>query len=528
MISSQCVCFQCASLLPHSIHREKICSVLPALDYYGANKKYINHQLTQAITGGLATGVSGMIQIFTTILDRTLETKEWCSAQNSADSEVLARRKVFEWMLQNLLRNCSCRETFSEVGAWVEYPRALEWAANEYTDAGLDSWIIQYPLAGFNQLLRWYKILSTSVTPQQLSMIKKAKLIHLLVASIMSAMLKAQRTGLSWKNGFLTLIYQVENGPGVPRDIGPKSVLSPDGFWSRLGHVLGGWTDVVSFLETFDETSRVEVVLRLQLLIFWALFTQKGHTTPKSFFATIRSREEFGLAVLDPTRSVPEDAIRQILHSIFCPKLSTECFKAHPKNDVPPFVSPFGASVLRCGTPGCSVIFYHGETDKHGEVDTLTIRTRRANHLNEVHAVSDTNHSETGLPEATAAPTPPTSYSLTLHLSTAKVWSRLTMNERQEIGEAMRQGQDSAIARFVTKVRSEICTDSHRGNIYSPTIDDEVREVLPSFLEALRVASIREGCHDASGMSYVHDWTNNTVLWKAKYELSLLISLTQQ
>ena len=522
MISSQCVCFQCASLLPRSIHRETICAVLPAVRYQGENKRYINHQLTQAVTAGLATGVSGIVQMFATILDRTLETKEWCSAHNSQDHENLGRRELFEWVLQNLLQNLSCRETFNELGPWVEYPRALDWAANEYTDAGLDSWIIQYPLAGFNQLLRWYEILPTSITTQQLAVIKKAKLVHLVISTMMSAMLKAQSTSSSWKHAFLALIYQEENAPGIPRDIGPASMLSADSFWSRLENALGAWSDVQMFLTQFDEADRNDVVGRLQILVFWVLFTQKGHTTPKTFFATIRSREELGLAVLDPTKIVPENAIQQILYSIFCPTPSTARYEAHLKDDVPRFVSPFGASVLRCGKPGCPVSFYSGEVDKDGELDTLPIRTRRAQHLNEVHAVNEKMHSETGLPEATIAPKPPTSYSLTLHLSTAKVWSRLGPEDRQGIAEEMgASGQGTSVANFVTKVRSEICAGSRRGNIYSPTIDEEIREVLPSFLEALRVASKKEGLEDESGLSYSHDWTKNTVAWKAKYELCL-------
>ena len=50
-------------------------ATIRTIDYGGPNKKYINHQLTLAITAGLATGIPGIVQIFMTILDRTLETK---------------------------------------------------------------------------------------------------------------------------------------------------------------------------------------------------------------------------------------------------------------------------------------------------------------------------------------------------------------------------------------------------------------------------------------------------------------------
>ena len=348
----------------------------------------------------------------------------------------------------------------------------MEWAANEYTGAGLDSWIIQYPLAGFNQLLRWYEILPTSITTQQLSIIKKAKLIHLIIAAMMSAMLKSKSADQSWKHPFLALVYRIENAPGVPRDLGSESVLSADVFWSRLEHALSGWSDVKRFLTTFNETSHNEIVGRIQSLIFWVLFIQKAHATPKTFFAAIRSREELGVVVLDPTKTVSQDAIQQVLLSLFCPKPSIKRFEAHRQDGVPAFVSPFGASVLRCGKPGCPVSFYSGETDKDRELDTLPIRIRRAEHLNEVHAVNNESYSETGLPDATVAPTPPTSYSLTLHLSTAKGWSRLGASDRQTAAEGVKTGQGKAVTDFVTMVRLEICANSHRGNIYSSSVDE--------------------------------------------------------
>lgn len=113
--------------------------------------------------------------------------------------------------------------------------------------------------------------------------------------------------------------------------------------------------------------------------------------------------------VLDPTKTVLQDAIQQVLPSLFCPKPSIKRFEANRQDGVSAFVSSFGASVSRCGKPGCPVSFYSGETDKDGELDTLPIRIRRAEHLNEVHAVNNESYSETGLPDATVAPNPPTS-----------------------------------------------------------------------------------------------------------------------
>ena len=147
MVSSQCICFQCALLCPRSIYNEEIVATLPTVAYQGPNKTYINHQLTVAITAGLVTGIPGIVQMFMTILDRTLETKTWCS-RLSTDLEVSVRRQILLWTLGNLLRRLKCRENFSDsTSSMVDYPTALLWAVNDYKEAHLDSWIIQYPVS---------------------------------------------------------------------------------------------------------------------------------------------------------------------------------------------------------------------------------------------------------------------------------------------------------------------------------------------------------------------------------------------
>lgn len=78
-------------------------AIIPTVCYRGPNNKYINHQLTLAITAGLATGASGILQLFMTIIERTLETKNWC-AKDSEDIELSSRRQVLDWFLRNLLQ----------------------------------------------------------------------------------------------------------------------------------------------------------------------------------------------------------------------------------------------------------------------------------------------------------------------------------------------------------------------------------------------------------------------------------------
>lgn len=76
MVSSQVICFQCAAAMEHkSIYKEQLSAVIPSVGYSEENKSYINHQLTMAITNGLATGAAGIVQMFMSILDHTIQTK---------------------------------------------------------------------------------------------------------------------------------------------------------------------------------------------------------------------------------------------------------------------------------------------------------------------------------------------------------------------------------------------------------------------------------------------------------------------
>lgn len=76
MVTSQCMCFQCPLFRKQSIFKESLSAIIPTVDSKRSNKSYINHQPTLAITAGLSTGISVIEQIFMTILDRTLKTKE--------------------------------------------------------------------------------------------------------------------------------------------------------------------------------------------------------------------------------------------------------------------------------------------------------------------------------------------------------------------------------------------------------------------------------------------------------------------
>ncbi|KAI9654704.1 MAG: hypothetical protein M1831_005291 [Alyxoria varia] len=526
IISSQSICYQCALLLEESIYREDILAVIPTVEFTGPNKVYLVHQLYHALTAGLKTGASGVMQLFAAILDQTLETKSWCAKDNVDDQESVARRNLLAWMLHNLLHNCQCRENFNETGDWVQYPQALEWAAGEFREAGLESWIIQYPVAGFVQLMRWYEILDLAVPGDLLRAIRHAKLIHLVIAKMMEKLLKSGYGDGAWTFPFLRILYRDFNAPGVPKDLGQDSLARSDQVWEMLMYAVDGhqWADIRNFLKMCQCDSDAYLIERVQMATFWVLYTQKNHSSPKTFFANLKSREPLAMTVLDTTSTFLKQAVQGALLSIFCQtKRGDEAFILHDAIGITPFMSPYGPSVLRCGQPGCDVKFYH-DGDLQKENLNETIRAYRAKHLSEVFAAKDcTFASQTGLPETTAAPTPPSAHHNTLHISTARTWARLNHHERWQVMDAVEKEDFAKLSykQFVADAQQQICGTSHKGDIYSPMIESQIQAVLPSFVAALKTASRHLGIEDQSGCGFEIRWTDNTILWKMKYELFL-------
>ena len=523
LVSSQCICFQCALLCKKSIYQEELAAIVPTVEYTGVNKRYLDHQLCLAITTGLRTGASGIAQIFMTILDRVLETKPWCRIDedqtngDALDHEKSIRRQAFNWMLKAVLRNCNTRETFTEIGPWVPYPQALTWAFKDYEQAGLDGWIIQYPLNGFCQIIRWYGMLDDPLDESKVETVSKAKLMHLVVSTMMNDLLRQQDNGREWTHPFMRLLYRDFNAPGVPQDMcSSESIVTPPEFWNRLEDAMGNWPDVKRFLSIFSTGAQTAMCRRVQLAVFWAIFTQQTHTAPKTFFRTIAEREPLAAVILgksdDLAADVPEAPVIEVLTSIFR-EHGPETDAIHGDDKSPPFVSPFGASVLRCGLEGCNVQFFTPKTA--GEPATLpdpdTVRQRRAQHFKDVFGGQSS--STTGLPEPTRAPKAPTSSHCNLHRSIAQVWSRLDRPTKQKLYLG---NDERALADFVSKVIFELCTKNGRGNIYQSGLDKATRDLLPSFFEALRRASGRLGLENP--VDYVHDWTQNSLVAKIEYE----------
>ena len=526
IISSQSICFQCAILLDRSIYQENIAATVPTVDFQSSNRTYIRQQLYLALTAGLATGMSGVVQLFAAMLHQTLTTKSWCAElKDGGDSESSSRRAVLDWLLRNLLKGCPCRQNFSETGDWVRYPQALQWAIDEFNEAELDSWIIQYPISGFNTMMSWVTLLDLEANKESLRAIWNAKLLHLVTSAFMEKLLKFGPANKDWKHPFVQLLYKECNTLGIPQDRGSESLVQKDTFWERITIVLGNesWADYKLFLDHFKSDADATLIARLQMVVFWALFHLQHHTKPKTFFTKMRNEFPLAISILNTKLIFSDAAVCENLMSIFAPKpTSSDVFLLHNSDEVPPYASPYGASVLKCGIAACGKAFYGEEDLEKGRITLQGLRDGRREHLHQVFNLAEVASSP-GLPEPTSAPKPPLSNNITLHISVARVWARADRQTRLELMRAVddRRNDEEKLKEFVSDCRAQICGESGRGNIYRRDIDKVISAVLPSFMKALRKASRKNGLEDDRGCSWEMNFADNNLEWKMKYEMEM-------
>ncbi|KAH7398203.1 hypothetical protein BKA66DRAFT_565824 [Pyrenochaeta sp. MPI-SDFR-AT-0127] len=525
LISSQNICFQCASLGPQgmSIYNEPLTAIIPAVQYDGGNKKYINDQLYLALTARLATGAAGVGQLFMAILGEVLRTKPWAGAgledvEVSSDEqhEALQRRKTFQWVLDQVVQNTRTREDFKETGDWVKFPQALAWVAKDFENNGLASFAVTYPVAGFDNLVALGR--STGMfSADMLRKLKAAKTVYSIAAKYLAELQSAQNgrridgSGFveEWKQKYLETIYQDFNGPLIPRDRGAASLVVDDEvFNSRLAACIGG-TQV-----TGNGSSHVR---KVQLILFWLLFKLRGHCTAQTFFARINETEHLARAVLDPTLTVPEREHRATLLSIFAQEEGEmiNASAAMQHRSLVPFANPFGPSVLCCGVDGCNESFCSLTNPEDVTARNINaIRLARTKHLIQVFGIRGRfEASTTGLPERPLEGHPPTSIHVNLHISIAREWAAHTEEKRRAIVADKTDREE-----FIASVRRRLCSEG-RGNLFQDDLDRYTRGILPSFFEVLGKAVRMKGKSDDDLSLYQHDFDENKMDLKVKWEL---------
>ncbi|KAF2799872.1 hypothetical protein K505DRAFT_293946 [Melanomma pulvis-pyrius CBS 109.77] len=522
IVSSQNVCFQCALLGPSglSIYKEKLKAIIPTVHYEGSNKKYINDQLYLALTTGLATGAAGIAQLFMAILDEILKTKTWAGASldesnisASEQHEAVQRRQTFRWMLDELMQNTRTRQTFTEIGDWVKFPEALAWVAKEFETDGLGSFAVTYPVAGFPRLLSFGRQ-TDAFSEEVVRQMKVAKAVYSVAAKYladMQSMFQGPDSGNDWKQKYLEIIYQEFNTSLVPKD-GPQALVTDVGmFAARLSVCLGRAGDDWGSAE-----DKQNIMRKVQVILFWLIYRQKSHCTAQTFFHKINHEEHLATAVLNPSLSVPESELRMTLLSIFAMQdaelINADAAVIH--DNIIPFKTPFGPSVLGCGIEACNESFVATDTPEFTPQGLQAIRYARSQHLIKVFGIRGRfEQAETGLPERSAIGKPPSSIHFSLHISVVRTWAEQTREKRHAI-----LNDENAREEFVTAVRKRVC-EQGRGNIFQPKIEQDVRGILPSFWKVLAQALRLEGKSDDDITVYEHDFDLNKMEAKMRYEL---------
>ncbi|KAF7305495.1 hypothetical protein HMN09_00802300 [Mycena chlorophos] len=517
IISAQHVCFQCALAMyqfdPNrgTMYNEAITAVIPLTKFDGVNRKYISNVLATVLTGGLATGASGLSQVLMAVLLQTMRKKEW--AKDGGDAEVQSRRAGMLWMMRNLIKNASCRETFDETGPWVPFEQALRWTLKNYAEEGIFSWTVRYPVPGFLVLLELLDMVDGAVIPEN---IRVAKLMHELVTVYMARIVNAHSGGtsrLDAQRAILKIVFTEFNAEGVPRNLDNDAlaVNGPEVVIQRLRE----WLDMpgsTRLIEQIEAPARFASALQY---IAFRLFTEDAHQTPKGYFQRAAEADVHMQTATTKPQELTVEIVRPLFTAMWAGVPNDMAHCNVDAETIAPFVSPYSASVLHCGFAKCSVRF-----DTEG-TDPEAIRKARAAHLTQVYSFQGVAPNPNGLPENTGRLAAPNTNNVTLHASISKSWRALDMDARWLTLAEVKKGFDTEgpwMSEFIRKVMDHICLESGRGNVYTKNMREEIGWVLPSFFKALHTAAEMKGLTDDAELELVE----NSLHARIKWELEVL------
>lgn len=475
------------------------------------------------------------------ILEEVLQSKLWAGAfiqdanwTANGQNEAIQRRRTFQWMISNMLENMSCRETFSKLGDWVSFPRALEWVARDFKMQGLASFAATYPVAGFMHLITLGRK-SGAFSEELISSMKVSKVLHFLTSEYLAKLLGNEGKS-SWCKPFLEMVYKEFNADAVPKDLGgPQSIVTEtDQFWQKISTSL---SKSASLLSNWTTTNQVRVICRAQTLIFWLVYYQKSHATAQSFFTRIKEDHPIAAAAFGPETHLPPSLAHSVLLSLFLEQeklISPDIALLH--QGIAPFENPFGPSVLHCAYERCSESFVPSDeavlaslgqslSAASSQDDPAFVaakidlmRKARTQHLIKAFGIQGRFEGDgTGLSQATRSPTPPSTTSSTIHVNITRTWAALSPEGRRSVcagGEALEA--------FVAATRKRIC-QGHRGNVFRADLYSYIRDVLPSFIHVLGKALKLNGMNEADIALYEHEFRENRLDWKMRFETAVAL-----
>ncbi|KAJ7207821.1 hypothetical protein GGX14DRAFT_365913 [Mycena pura] len=514
VISAQSVCFQCALAMQQmnprrgSMYNEPIAAVVPLARFDGVNRKYITNCLATVLTGGLATGAAGLVQVLMGVILTTMQTKEWAMA-NESDEEIQARRAG---MLKNLIANASCRETFDETGEWVQFHTALRWTLQTFADEGIYSWMVRYPVSGFLILLELLGMVDGVEIPETL---RVAKLMHEIVTVYMARIGNADK--LDVQRQILKVVFAEFNAEGVPRDMedNARAINSGGVVFERLAAWFN-FPGTTTLMEQIGSAGAAKYATALQYIAF-RLFSEDSHQTPKGYFQRAAEADVHVQTAITKPQDLTLAVVVPLFTAMWSGKPNDLDHCSVTAETVARFTSPYSPLVLHCTLPGCPVRF---DVDGY---DHLAVRKLRAAHLAKVYAIKGVvSRIGNGLPENTARLDAPTTTHVTLHASISKSWRALDKYARRAIlQEVAVRGAGAPVdaarprmAAFVRAVVDHICLESARGDIYRKDLRDKVVWVLPSFFVALHTAAQMKYLVDDADLELVENSLASRIDWE--------------
>ncbi|KAF2745169.1 hypothetical protein M011DRAFT_150509 [Sporormia fimetaria CBS 119925] len=526
VLSSQNICFQCSLISPsYSIWKEKIKAIIPFVNYEGANKRYIESQLYLALTESLSIGPSIVSQLFMGIIHGHLASKQWAGAGLS-DSELDSaqykeerqRRNALLWMLDELLQKTWTREDFMSTGKWVQFPQALSWLLEDFEKNNVSSRLVTYPVAGFDTLLSFG--LKTAVfSAANARLMRISKLIYSVASKYLADLQSYAHFEKDWKQVYLKCIFQEFNSALVPKDLcGPQSLVTDvEDFYSRLSVLLEmGQSQNYTWM---NPETKSTVMHKIQLLLFWLVYKERNPMKTQTYFQILQRDNQMASALLDPHLTVPISTLHEQLLSTFVSPdnnqfIDSEARRTH-MDFIAPFKTPFGPSVLHCGM--CNTPFL--TLDSGSPLEDTHVRTilkNRKDHLIHVFGIRGSfEQSTNGMPEPTSFGRSPTSAHANYHSNLVQAWVEASQNERRAIVH-----DESARDQFVRAVQTRIC-EQGRGDVYNQHMERHVRDMLPSFFNVLAQALRMQEKDDGDLSVYVHDFEENSLEDKARFELRL-------
>jgi hypothetical protein len=525
VISSQNVCYQCALLSPNgtTIYQEPVKAIIPVVKYEGKNIKHINKQLRYALAPEEVLRDSEIAQLYMTILDRVLRTKSWAGAgldhsEPSAEQheEDIQRRRIYQWMLAQLISNTKIPKDFG-TDTPVAFSEALTGAVQGFAKYNIHSNVITYPDAGFSTILSLGRTVN-AFSNETIRRMRIAKAVYFAVQKYAADQeTSSQSRHEYWNHGYMKLLYASFTTRLVPKDLrGPESLVTDvDQFFSLLRTCVGSheYLDQEQFTDSHDKRL---VMRKLQLVIFWLIFKHSRLPCPVDrIWRRIQRVEQLSIAVLEPSLDVPDAELHSVLLSIFATGNNVQFVDpdaARLHAGVVPFRTPFGASVIRCGIEGCKQPFYTGDPATATE-NIGAIRNAQAHHFINSYGIMGRFESSSGLPQPIQTGSPPTSVHTNIHHNIVCTWAAMTVTERRAV-----INDDLERKKFSERVRDRIGQQA-RGDIYNKTIEEHVKQVLPSFFQVLKEALKLENKSDDDVAVYEHNFQNNRLRWKIEYEL---------